>query len=167
MTKVLVTGMSGTGKSSALAELGRRGYRVIETDEPGWSEWVESSDAVLGGEWLWVEDRMAELLQADDDGILFVQGCVRNQGKFYDRFDAVVLLSAPAQVILERIAHRTTNDFGKAPAERGQILQDLTTVEPLLRAGCTHELDASRPLAEVVADLIAIARDGEVASHTT
>jgi hypothetical protein len=30
-------------------------------------------------------------------------------------------------------------------------------VEPLLRATCTHELDASRPLDEVVADLIAIA----------
>ena len=37
------------------------------------------------------------------------------------------------------------------------ILDDLATVEPLLRKGCTHELDASRPLDEVVADLIAIA----------
>lgn len=154
-----MTGMSGTGKSSALAELGRHGYRVVETDEPGWSEWVESSNAILGGEWLWDEDRMAELLRDDDERTLFVQGCVRNQGKFYDRFDAVVLLSAPAEVILERIAHRTTNDFGKSPVERGQILQDLATVEPLLRAGCTHELDASRPMAEVVADLIAIAGD--------
>ncbi|HET7870441.1 MAG TPA: AAA family ATPase [Actinomycetota bacterium] len=157
MTKVLVTGMSGTGKSSALAELGRRGYRVVETDEPGWSEWVESSDEVGGGEWLWVEDRMAELLQADDDRTLFVQGCVRNQGKFYDRFDAVVLLSAPAQVILDRIASRNTNDWGKTPAERELVLHQLETVEPLLRAGCTHELDASRSIAEIVADLIAIA----------
>jgi hypothetical protein len=37
------------------------------------------------------------------------------------------------------------------------ILDDLITVEPLLRANCTHELDASRPLDEVVADLVAIA----------
>ena len=37
------------------------------------------------------------------------------------------------------------------------ILDDLANVEPLLRAGCTHELDASRPLDEVVADLLAIA----------
>jgi hypothetical protein len=36
------------------------------------------------------------------------------------------------------------------------ILDDLARVEPLLREGCTHELDASRPLDEVVADLIAI-----------
>jgi hypothetical protein len=37
------------------------------------------------------------------------------------------------------------------------ILDDLAKVEPLLRASCTHELDASRPLPEVVADLTAIA----------
>ena len=40
-----------------------------------------------------------ELLGRDESGTLFVSGCVRNPGKFYDRFDAVVLLSAPAPVI--------------------------------------------------------------------
>ena len=50
MTKVPVTGMSGTGKSSARAELGRRGYRVVDTDEPGWTEWVTAPEEVGGGE---------------------------------------------------------------------------------------------------------------------
>jgi predicted ATPase len=49
MTNVLVTGMSGTGKSSALAELGRRGYRVVNTDDPGWTEGVDSAGEVGGG----------------------------------------------------------------------------------------------------------------------
>jgi adenylate kinase family enzyme len=160
MSRILVTGMSGTGKSSALAELGRRGYRVVDTDDPGWREYreyAEPSDDVHRGEWLWVEDRITELLDSDDGGTLFVQGCVRNQSRFYDRFDAVALLSAPAQVILDRIASRATNDYGKTPVERAMILDDLSRVEPLLRAGCTHELDASRPLDEVVGDLVAIA----------
>ena len=160
MSRILVTGMSGTGKSSALAELGRRGYRVVDTDDPGWREYRAyegSSDEIHRGEWLWVEEKIAELLDSDDDHTLFVQGCVRNQTKFYDRFDAVVLLSAPVDVILDRIAHRTTNTYGKTAVERAMILDDLVTVEPLLREGCTHELDASRPLDDVVADLIAIA----------
>ena len=38
------------------------------------------------------------------------------------------------------------------------ILDDVARVEPLLREGCTHELDASRPLADIVADLTTIAR---------
>lgn len=152
--------MSGTGKSSALAELGRRGYRVVDTDDPGWREYrpdLDSFDELRRGEWLWVEQRMSELLASDDDRSLFVQGCVRNQSRFYDRFDAVVLLSAPADVILDRVASRTTNDYGKTPVERAMILADLAAIEPLLRGSCTDELDASRPLDEVVDDLIAIA----------
>jgi len=154
-----VTGISGTGKSAALAELKRRGYRVVETDEPGWREYraYEVPDELHRGEFLWVEERMRRLLDADADPSLFVAGCVKNQSTFYDRFDAVVLFSAPAEVILDRVERRTTNDYGKSPLERAMILDDLANVEPLLRAGCTHELDASRPLDEVVADLIAIA----------
>ena len=39
--KILLTGMSGTGKSTALAELEKRGFRVVDTDEGGWSEWSD------------------------------------------------------------------------------------------------------------------------------
>jgi len=151
VANILVTGMSGTGKSTALAELGRRGFQAVDTDSPAWSEWIP-----VPGEWLWREDRMAELLASEDEGVLFVSGCMSNQGRFYDRFDAVVLLSAPLEVILERVANRTTNDYGKGPGELDLIGFHLETVEPLLRATCTHELDASRPLDDVVDALVAI-----------
>ena len=141
--------MSGTGKSTALAELARRGFRVVDTDEPGWSVWRD-------GEQVWREDRMSELLSTDAAATLFVSGCVSNQGRFYDRFDAVVLLSAPAEVILDRIETRTTNDYGKTSAERRLVLDDLDSVEPRLRATCTHEIDATRPIGDVVETLIAV-----------
>ena len=161
MSRILVTGISGTGKSAALAELARRGYRVVDTDQPGWREYRPYAfpDELHRGEWLWVEERMTELLDSDAGRSLFVEGCVRNQSKFYDRFDAVVLLSAPADVILDRVATRTMNDYGKTALERAMILDDLAKVEPLLRASCTDELDAGRALDDVVADLI------EIASH--
>lgn len=158
--------MSGTGKSSALAELGRLGYRVVDTDGPGWREYrpyAKPLDELHLGEWFWVEDRMAELLDAHGARTLFVAGCTSNQAKFYDRFDAVVLLSAPTEVLLDRVARRTTNDYGKTAVERAMIVDDLANIEPLLRAGCTHELDASRTLDEVVADLLSIAEETEAA----
>ena len=148
---VLVTGMSGTGKSTALDELGRRGFRVVDTDSPAWSEWIPAAD-----EWLWREDRIAALLAEEADDVLYVSGCMSNQGKFYDRFAAVVLLSAPFDVILQRVASRTTNDYGKGPGELELIRFHLESVEPLLRATCTHELDANQPLDDVVDALIAI-----------
>jgi len=158
--RVLVTGMPGGGKSSALAELGRRGYRVVDTDDPGWCEYrpyAQPVDALHRGEWHWVEDRMARLLETDDGRPLFVAGRAANQSSFYDRFDAVVLFRAPVEVLLDRVRRRTTNDYGKTPLERAEILTDLAEIEPQLRASCTHVLDANRPLEDVVAGLITVA----------
>jgi dephospho-CoA kinase len=153
---VLVTGMSGTGKSAALVELARRGHRVVDTDFGGYSMEVPSSD-VGGSEQLWREDRIHALLDQHERGALFVSGCVANQGRFYPRFDAVVLLSAPAEVILERVATRETNSFGKTESERDRILHDLATFEPLLRAGATAEIDTSAPVDRVADALERIA----------
>jgi dephospho-CoA kinase len=156
MAIVLVTGMSGTGKSSALAELSRRGHRVVDTDYGDWCVDVPAPDG-RESELVWREDRIHALLVEHNDGVLFVSGCVRNQGKFYPRFDAVVLLSAPADVILERVATRDTNDFGRTDAERDRIAEDLATVEPLLRERVTAEIDTRAPVDEVVNELERIA----------
>ena len=78
---------------------------------------------------------------------------------FYDRFDAVVLLSAPAQVLLSRIETRTNNPYGKTAARRELMLGDVAAVEPRLPRTCTHEIDATRPLADVVTQLAELGRD--------
>jgi dephospho-CoA kinase len=151
---VLVTGMSGTGKSTALAELARRGFSVVETDRTPWSKWSDKA-----GGYVWDEEIVGELLERPRETTLFVSGTVSNQGRFYARFDAVVLLSAPTDVLLGRISARTTNDFGKSADERERIVRDIADTEPLLRATCTHEIDATQPIAAVVAELVAIAGD--------
>ena len=83
MARVLVTGMSGTGKTTLLGELGRRGHLTVDTDYGGWER--------PSGEW--DEERMDALLAEHPDVV--VSGTVSNQGRFYDRFEHVVLLSAP------------------------------------------------------------------------
>jgi dephospho-CoA kinase len=157
MRRVLVTGMSGTGKSSALVELSRLGFEVVDTDDPGWTQWSDRE-----GGYVWREDRIESLLAREARTSLFVSGTVSNQGKFYPQFDAVVLLSAPAEVLLARIENRTTNSYGKSPAQRQLVLQHLAEVEPLLRRTCTHEIDATRPLVSVVEQLAELGRGPSV-----
>jgi len=143
--------MSGTGKSTVLTELRRRGYEVLETDEPEWMEWSDED-----GGYVWREDRVGELLAREREGTLYVSATVSNQGRFYPQFDAVVLLSAPLEVLLGRVEGRTTNEFGKTPEERERIRSDFAAFEHRLRATCTHELDATRPVDNLVAELIRI-----------
>jgi dephospho-CoA kinase len=137
MARVLVTGMSGAGKSTVLDELRRHGHLAIDTDEPGW---------VLP-DGTWDEPRMGELLAGHRD--LVVSGTVDNQGRFYDRFDHVVLLSAPLDVLLERVRTRAGNPYGRSSDQRAEIAHYVRTVEPLLRRGATLELDGRRPVAEL------------------
>ena len=146
MKRVLLTGMSGTGKSTVIRELAARGFKAVDTDD-GWSEYGPD------GDWVWREDRIQRLLSLEDGDVLFGSGCATNQVKFYPRFDHVVLLSVPAAVIVDRLATRTNNPYGKGPDEVAEVLGYLQTVEPLLRKTASCEIDTSAPLDEVVETL--------------
>jgi dephospho-CoA kinase len=158
MAVIFVTGMSGVGKSSVLNRLEHRGYRVVDTD---FGDWIEDLPRPHGAgvEPQWRDDRIDALI-ADHERSgepLFIAGTVWNQSDFYPRFDEVVLLSAPLAVMLDRIANRDTNPFGKTTEECDQIVADTTEVEPLLRSSATVEIDTRKPLAEVVDQLAALA----------
>jgi dephospho-CoA kinase len=150
--------MSGTGKSTVLDRLEQRGYRVVDTDIGGWIEHLHRPDGV-GVERQWREDRIDALITDHErSGVpLFIAGAVWNQGRFYPRFDEVVLLSAPLAVMLDRIANRDTNSFGKAAEERARIVADTAEIEHLLRSSATVEIDTRTPLVEVVDRLAALA----------
>ena len=159
MIRVLITGMSGTGKSTVIAELAARGYRAIDTDYDDWHEWVEVDGEL---DWVWREDRMRELLASDDPGLLFVFGTSVNQGMFYPRFDHVILLSAPTPLIVERLKSRRNNPYGKSSEELSRVLGHIATVEPLLRRGATAEVLTDVPLDEVVQQILDLVGAGEV-----
>jgi dephospho-CoA kinase len=158
--RVLITGMSGTGKSTVIAELARRGYRAIDLDSPEFSQLVPAADGELTGvgggmDWVWNVPKVAALLDAAGPEPLFVSGCSPNQGAFSSRFDRVVLLTAPTEVIRDRLAIRTSNDFGNDPAELERALALIAEIEPLLRRAADTVIDTSAPLEEVVARVLA------------
>jgi shikimate kinase len=167
MKRVLFTGMSGTGKSALIIELAARGYKAIDADSDEWSEWVPvdgdadplATPADAGSvwqhqDWLWREDRIQCLLETEDAEMLFVSGTASNQGKFHARFDHIVLLSAPVNVLMERLSARTANHYGKDPKELARILQHLQTVEPLLRRAASLEIDTTPPVDQVVDTIV-------------
>jgi dephospho-CoA kinase len=162
MRRVLVTGVSGVGKSTVIAALHARGHRTVDTDYGGYCSPAPDVDPprpTAEPGWVWHEARMRRLLDTATGPVLFVSGCVPNQGRFRADFDRVVLLSAAPAVVRRRLLERGGNDYGKTPGELAQALRDQAEVEPLLRQGATLEIDTDAPLADVVDRLIAHALD--------
>ncbi len=129
--------MSGAGKTTLLNELSRRGHPAVDTDYGGWTR----------PDGTWDEARMTDLL--GERAEVVDSGTVDNQGRFYDRFDHVVLLSAPLPVLLDRLRTRSNNPYGQTAAQRAEVEGYVTEVEPLLRRGATVELDGRRPVSEL------------------
>jgi shikimate kinase len=166
MKRVLLTGMSGVGKSAVLEELAARGYRAVDTDYGGLSDVVsvppeEPTGLGPGSDWVWREDRIQDLLSMAGTDVLFLGGCAPNQVKFYPQFEHIILLTAPVAVIVERLATRTTNPYGKRPEEVARVLDLVQTIEPLLRSGCQHVVDTRVPLHQVVAEVLRLVGEHE------
>lgn len=165
MRRILLTGMSGVGKSTVIGELAARGHRAVDVDGEEYSEWTPITGGADSGpspqrpgmDWVWREDRIQSLLTTEGARTLFVSGCAENMRKFLPQFDCVILLSAPAPVLAERLRTRTTNAYGKEPAETARALELMASVEPLLRRIAHHEIDASASLDEVMARVLRLA----------
>jgi shikimate kinase len=147
MWRVLLTGMSGTGKSTLIERLAALGHQTVDLD----GDWVEQQP---DGRQLWREDAVAELLSREGEGLLFVAGCEENMGQFVPRFDVAILLTAPLEVLLDRLAVRAGNPYGKSPGDRERVRDDVREVEPLLRRIAHHEVSTTAPVEEVLATVL-------------
>jgi dephospho-CoA kinase len=168
MKRVLLTGMSGTGKSTLIRALARRGYKAVDADQDGWSHWVNMRSGLPASppapgeygwdelDWVWDEERIQRLLSSEDAEVLFLAGTSPNQGKFHPQFDHVILLSAPAEVIVARLVSRTNNPYGTTPRTLVRVLDHLESVEPRLRRAANHEIDTRAPLEEVIERVLRI-----------
>lgn len=143
--RVLLTGMSGTGKSALVGELRRRGHAAYDADD-GFAE------PRADGRWGWRTDLVADLLAHAPERLVLFAGCSEEQAEL--PFDLRVLLTAPTPVLLERLRTRTGNPYGREEHERAQILADLAEVEPLLRRSADLVLTTTVPPEQVADQLL-------------
>src|SRR5581483_1763505 len=101
--RVLLTGMSGVGKSTVVHELRSRGYLAVDSDDDGYTE------PTADGRHAWCIPSVRRLFNERRDELLFFAGCSDEQAQFH--FDLTILLTAPEAVLLARLARRTTNPF--------------------------------------------------------
>lgn len=153
MKITLITGMSGTGKSTVILDLLSRGFNAVDLDNDTYSTWIDAepdpaypdNEVKPGKDWVWHEARVLELLKTRRAVPLFVSGCASNMDRFYPYFEHIVLLTAPDEEIVRRLHIRQGNAYGQSPEEVARVLRLKETIEPLLRRDADLEIDTSTP----------------------
>jgi gluconate kinase len=151
----LVEGPSGTGKSSVYEELIRRGYKAISTDRA----WKARADRSM-----WDEQRAVSELESPEPEVLFVCGSSRNRDRFLPYFTEIINLQIDDDTMRRRLQERTNNDFGKQPEELELMLTLNRSGE---KPAGAIDVDATRPLDQVVDELLRLANCEPVASDST
>jgi hypothetical protein len=164
----LIEGVSGTGKSSVLRELRRRGYQAIDGDnelayqgDPMTGEATDAEDP-RHSHHIWDVARVRSIARDRAEERTFFCGGSRNHSQFLDVFDQVFILDVDAETLNHRLDNRQDNPTGKTPGERAHILRLHATGEDLPQDGIT--VDATKPLHRVVDEIVART---DAASDTT
>lgn len=168
-----ITGGSGTGKSSALLELKRRGYEAYDVDEVGpvTAKWhnnqtgyihpkssVKKEDRtpefIENHSWKVPRHEVEELAKKTNDKTIFLGGSIVNMDEISDLLRIVFALVADNDTIKHRLLTRTSNDWGKNPHELQLALYwNEKAIATHTKKGHTI-IDATQPTEKIVDEIL-------------
>jgi thymidylate kinase len=169
---VYVTGISGAGKSAVCAELRRRGYDAHDGDTDGNAVWVDRATGEAIGaigsarrtpgfleryEWRFHPTRIASLTRRSEDHPVFLCGAAANEAEVWPLFRCAIYLAIDDETLRQRLATRTSNDFGRSDHEREMVLGWHQIADDDYRRFGATVVDGTRMLDEVVDQVLAIA----------
>ena len=173
MPLIWLTGVPGAGKSTVRRELVRRGEIAHDADEEGFRVLLDRATGLPADDpgrghrppnwherhWYPIaRDRVDDLRRSAEHDVVFLAGSVPNELDVWDLFDLVLCLVVDDETLRHRLESRTDNDFGKDPAVRDAVLGwNATSALDYKRFGATL-IDATRPLKDVVDDVLAASR---------
>lgn len=164
---ILITGVSGSGKSAVCAELNKRGYKAYDIEEMhdlfNWRnkntgdiiDDLDNQDLELVKQHDWVCNKKAlEKIMSENKDTTFYCGTASNTDEIFDMFDMVFLLIADNETTRKRLSTRETNNFGRTEEVQEWVLTWKEWWENhLVKKGATV-IDANRNIKEVVDEII-------------
>ncbi|MEU8004214.1 hypothetical protein AB0B66_23920 [Catellatospora sp. NPDC049111] len=167
---VLVTGVSGSGKSALSRHLSARGEHAISLDgHPGLCQWQDQHGRhvqrpvkpnigwLRTHHWAWrptaLDTLIAERRQAGHRRS-FLCGTAGNQHQLLDRFDLVVTIDVDAATMSSRLdSISRSNPFGRVGASRRLLAERFESDRAAMLTAAHHVVDATAPV-EVVANMV-------------
>jgi dephospho-CoA kinase len=173
-----ITGISGSGKSTVLTELKRRGYEAYDVDEagPATAKWhndvtghvhpkssVKKEDRtpefLAEHSWKVPRQEILGLTKQASTKTVFLGGAIANEPELQDLFSSVFALTIDDGTLRHRVASRTDNDWGKNPHELEYTLAVNQELDERYRKFDYVVIDATQSLEAVVDEILAHCKD--------
>jgi dephospho-CoA kinase len=165
VVKYLITGRQGTGKTTVIRELQRRGYTAYNTDEmDGLTRLEETATgkplALKHSEvnwdltsWNWQKEPLEALLNSGE--IIFIGAVTTNQATFYDRFDRIFALIVTPETLARNLASHE-HGYDKSMIER--VLAHQYRQQRFLDDGAIP-INNDRPISDTVDEILSYVTD--------
>lgn len=151
MVKVLLTGMSGVGKSTILDYLNREGHLTIDLDYDGWIFFDDTID-----DYVMDSSRILDFIKLNDDKNIFIAGTTINQKEIYPYLEFVIALTAPLEVMKERLQNRENNPFGKSEGDWSKVVDDKMHFEPRIIQSSDLTISTDKPVHDVIKEIYSL-----------
>lgn len=163
MTKILVTGVAGTGKTAVGRVLSRKGINTFDMDDvPGLCSWrnkVTGEKVAHQGaidrffidshDWICDVEHLQNLLGAQGDAAVAL-GVVSNELEVLGLFDKILLLQCNPETFINRVVARNNSSFGKEKSAQEFLLSFYKPFEDDLLTRGAVPINAEEPLDRVV-----------------
>jgi len=165
---ILITGITGSGKSAVCDELKKRGYKAydIEIMEGLFNLVDNKTGKIVNGydnknlEWVkrhdWVCNRkkLQDLVRKNAKGTAFYCGTAGNLDELLFLFGKIFLLKVSPKILHERLSTRKSNDYGRTSEVQDWIIEWKDWWENHMIENGAIVIDANRDLQEVTTDIL-------------
>ncbi len=163
MSKYLITGRQGSGKTTVIKQLQKLGYTAYNTDDlPDVTklqdretketiEWPEGKVDWSRYAWNWQKPEIEKLLTSDE--VVFIGAVVSNQVDFYPMFDKVFLVTVSSDTLRTRLeSHEHASHH--LPGEIDRITNDHENKQNLFINEGAEPVSGERSTEEIANDIL-------------
>jgi broad-specificity NMP kinase len=170
---ILITGVSGAGKSSLSKKLNELGYTSYDLEEvPGLFSMLSKKTGkpvvdhdntdlqkVLDMDWVCDSEKLAALVAGETASVAFYCGNASDMDSVLPFFDMVILLKVGQEAMRHRLTTRTENDFGRTAEIQDWIMTWKHLFEDEMEKKGAIVIDAHQSIDEVAHEVIALANE--------
>ena len=163
MGKYLITGRQGTGKTTVIRALQKRGFAAYNTDDLPEASKLQNKQtgAVIpwpigpvdwaNYAWNWQEQPLKQLLESSK--VVFIGAVVSNQEKYFELFDRIIVLTLDEATLRDRL-DRHEHQSHHLPGEIERIVYNHEVRQAALVKSGDIIISSAKSLDEVVDEIL-------------